>query len=144
MNIFNFYQKKIIETIKKNKRSLKISEVNFNGMQVELAPEKFNCDISTNIAMLLTKRYKKDLQTFAHDLKNLLIKQIKDFQNIEIAGSGFLNITLKEKSLLKIIEQILKNKDKYGSLKQNKKINIEFVSANPTGPMHVGHCGGRY
>ena len=69
MNIFNFYQKKIIETIKKNKRSLKISEVNFNGMQVELAPEKFNCDISTNIAMLLTKRYKKDLQTFAHDLK---------------------------------------------------------------------------
>ena len=66
-------------------------------MQVELAPEKFNCDISTNIAMLLTKRYKKDLQTFAHDLKNLLIKQIKDFQNIEIAGSGFLNITLKEK-----------------------------------------------
>ena len=142
MNIFNFYQKKIIETIKKNKRSLKISEVNFNGMQVELAPEKFNCDISTNIAMLLTKRYKKDLQTFAHDLKNLLIKQIKDFQNIEIAGSGFLNITLKEKSLLKIIEQILKNKDKYGSLKQNKKINIEFVSANPTGPMHVGHCRG--
>ena len=142
MNIFNFYQKKIIETIKKNKRSLKISEVNFNGMQVELAPEKFNCDISTNIAMLLTKRNKKDLQTFAHDLKNLLIKQIKDFQNIEIAGSGFLNITLKEKSLLKIIEQILKNKDKYGSLKQNKKINIEFVSANPTGPMHVGHCRG--
>ena len=50
----------------------------------------------------------KKIQTFAHDLKNLLIKQIKDFQNIEIAGSGFLNITLKEKSLLKIIEQILK------------------------------------
>ena len=73
MNIFDFYQKKIIETIKKNKKILKISEVNFNGMQVELAPEKFNCDISTNIAMLLTKRNKKDLQLFSHDLKDLLI-----------------------------------------------------------------------
>ena len=51
MNIFDFYQKKIVETIKKNKKILKISEVNFDGMQVELAPEKFNCDISTNIAM---------------------------------------------------------------------------------------------
>ena len=142
MNIFDFYQKKIVETIKKNKKTLKISEVNFDGMQVELAPEKFNCDISTNIAMLLTKRYKKNLQTFTHDLKNLLIKQINDFQNIEIAGSGFLNITLQENSILKIIEKILNDKENYGSQKQNKKINIEFVSANPTGPMHVGHCRG--
>ena len=142
MNIFDFYQKKIAETIKKNVKTLKISEVNFNGMQVELAPEKFNCDISTNIAMLLTKRNKKDLQLFSHDLKDLLIKKIKDFQNIEIAGSGFLNISLTENSILKIIEKILKDKDKYGSQKQNKKINIEFVSANPTGPMHVGHCRG--
>ena len=142
MNIFDFYQKKIVETIKKNKKILKISEVNFDGMQVELAPEKFNCDISTNIAMLLTKRYKKNLQTFTNDLKNLLIKQINDFQNIEIAGSGFLNITLQENSILKIIEKILNDKENYGSQKQNKKINIEFVSANPTGPMHVGHCRG--
>ena len=121
MNIFDFYQKKIVETIKKNKKILKISEVNFDGMQVELAPEKFNCDISTNIAMLLTKRYKKNLQTFTHDLKNLLIKQINDFQNIEIAGSGFLNITLQENSILKIIEKILNDKENYGSQKQNKK-----------------------
>ena len=142
MNIFDFYQKKIIETIKKNKKILKISEVNFNGMQVELAPEKFNCDISTNIAMLLTKRYKKNLKKFSEDLRNILIDQIKDFQNIEIAGSGFLNISLKENFLLKIIDKILKDKDNYGSQKQNKKINIEFVSANPTGPMHVGHCRG--
>ena len=142
MNIFDFYQKKIIETIKKNVKTLKISEVNFNGMQVDLAPEKFNCDISTNIAMLLAKRHKKDLQSISEDLKNLLIKKIKDFQNIEIAGSGFLNITLKENSILKIIEKILKDKNNYGSQKQNKKINIEFVSANPTGPMHIGHCRG--
>ena len=72
MNIFDFYQKKIVETIKKNKKILKISEVNFDGMQVELAPEKFNCDISTNIAMLLTKRYKKNLQTFTHDLRDIV------------------------------------------------------------------------
>ena len=89
MNIFNFYQKKIIETIKKNKRSLKISEVNFNGMQVELAPEKFNCDISTNIAMLLTKRYKKIFKHLAHDLKNLLIKQIKIFKILKLLVRDF-------------------------------------------------------
>ncbi len=142
MNIFDFYQKKIAETIKKNVKTLKISEVNFNGMQVDLAPEKFNCDISTNIAMLLAKRHKKDLQSISENLKNLLIRKIKDFRNIEIAGSGFLNITLKENSILKIIEKILKDKNNYGSQKQNKKINIEFVSANPTGPMHIGHCRG--
>ena len=142
MNIFEFYQKKIIETIRDNKKILDINEIDFNGMQVELAPEKFNCDISTNIAMLLTKRYKKNLKKFSEDLRNILIDQIKDFQNIEIAGSGFLNISLKENFLLKIIDKILKDKDNYGSQKQNKKINIEFVSANPTGPMHVGHCRG--
>ena len=67
---------------------------------------------------------------------------VKDFETIEIAGPGFLNIKLSKKGMISNINNILKDKDNYGSRKSKKTFNIEFVSANPTGPMHVGHCRG--
>ena len=60
----------------------------------------------------------------------------------KVTGPGFLNIKLSKYALKKIIENIFVNKKKYGSNLKNESYNIEFVSANPTGPMHVGHCRG--
>ena len=143
MNIFNNIKKKILEIVEKNKKKLKINNnIPTENIQVELAPIKFDCDLSTNLAMILAKTQKKNPLSLASDLKELLLSKIKEFEKIEIAGSGFLNITLKNSSVLNTIEKILSDKKNYGSYKSNKNINIEFVSANPTGPLHVGHCRG--
>ena len=143
MNIFNNIKKKILEIVEKNKKKLKINNnIPTENIQVELAPIKFDCDLSTNLAMILAKTQKKNTLSLASDLKELLLSEIKEFDKIEIAGSGFLNITLKNSSILNTIEKILSDKKNYGSYKSNKNINIEFVSANPTGPLHVGHCRG--
>ena len=61
---------------------------------------------------------------------------------MEIAGPGFLNLKLTNKFLISNINKILENKESYGKKNSNNSYNIEFVSANPTGPMHVGHCRG--
>ena len=143
MNIFDNIKKEILEIVERNKKKLKFNDnLQTDNIQVELAPIKFDCDISTNLAMILAKTQKKNALSLASDLKKLLLSNIKEFDKIDIAGSGFLNITLKNSSILKIIQKILSNKKNYGSHKSNKNINIEFVSANPTGPLHVGHCRG--
>jgi arginyl-tRNA synthetase len=81
-------------------------------------------------------------KTLSLQLKNLFEKKIKNFIKIEIAGPGFLNIKLSKNAIIKNINSILEVKKSYGSNKSNETYNIEFVSANPTGPMHVGHCRG--
>ena len=68
---------------------------------------------------------------------------IKEFETIEVAGPGFLNISFKITFWNKYLKQVIKLGSSYGSFKLSKrKYNIEFVSANPTGPLHVGHCRG--
>ena len=127
----------------KNKNDLELKELNdFSGIQVESPPVKFNCDLSTNLPMILGKINKKDPKILAEKIKNILLKEIKNFEKIELAGPGFLNINLNTAALLDFIKNILRDENTYGSQKNNKSYNIEFVSANPTGPMHVGHCRG--
>ncbi len=143
MNIFNLYLDQIKKIVLKNKNDLELKELNdFSGIQVESPPVKFNCDLSTNLPMILGKINKKDPKILAEKIKNILLKEIKNFEKIELAGPGFLNINLNTAALLDFIKNILRDENIYGSQKNNKSYNIEFVSANPTGPMHVGHCRG--
>ena len=81
-------------------------------------------------------------KTLALKLKDIFLAKINNFSAIDIAGPGFLNIKLSKSALLNNIKTILKNNKFYGSNKSSETYNIEFVSANPTGPMHVGHCRG--
>ena len=90
----------------------------------------------------MEKKNKIDPKTLALKLKDLLLTKISNFSEIEIAGPGFLNIKLSKSALLNNINSILNSNKIYGSTKKNSTYNIEFVSANPTGPMHVGHCRG--
>ncbi len=143
MNIFENYLIKINKVVLDNKNTLNLNDLDaLDSVILEIPPEQFNFDFSTNIALVLSKKNKTNPSMLANDIKNLLSKSIKHFYKIEVAGPGFLNIKLSKEALVINLNHILKNKDTYGSKKSNNTYNIEFVSANPTGPMHVGHCRG--
>ena len=143
MNIFEYHLTEIKEVILSKKSILNLNEINdFKGVSLEVPPEQFNFDLSCNIAMVLGKKNKINPKEFALKLKEIFLENISNFSIIEIAGPGFMNIKLSNTALLNNINSIIKNKKFYGSVKNNKSYNIEFVSANPTGPMHVGHCRG--
>ena len=143
MNIFEYYLSKISELILKHKQNLKLSYLdNLNSVSLEIPPEQFNFDLSCNICLVLGKSNKLNPKELANQLKILFENEIKDFQIVELAGPGFLNIKLSKIAKIKNINFILESGNLYGSNKSNKSYNIEFVSANPTGPMHVGHCRG--
>ena len=142
MNIFEKYLKIIKEKIIEEKDNLKVFDTgNFKGVIVESPPTSFDFDISCNVSLILSKKNKLNPINLALEIKNILLKNVEDFSKIEIAGPGFINIKLTEKVLKKLVNEINKNK-KFGSNNKKEKYNIEFVSANPTGPMHVGHCRG--
>ena len=143
MNIFEIYLKKIQDLIVKNSNSLNIeSDIDFSGTAVETPPQEFNFDLSSNVALVLAKRAKQPPIKFAESLKKLILENFDDFSEISIAGPGFINLKFSVKMYQKIIISILEIDKKYGSNNKNETYNIEFVSANPTGPMHVGHSRG--
>ena len=143
MNIFEIYLKKIQDLIVKNNNSLKIDpDINFSGTTVETPPQEFNFDLSSNIALVLAKRIKQSPIKLAESLKKLILENLDDFSEIGIAGPGFINFRFSNKIYQKLITSILETNEKYGSNNKNESYNIEFVSANPTGPMHVGHSRG--
>ena len=142
MNIFEHHLSEIKKLIISEKAILKLTNVeDLQGINLEVPPEQFNFDLSCNIAMVLGKKNKTDPKILASKLKDIFLKKINNFSEVDIAGPGFLNIKLSKSALLNNINSILKN-NVYGSYKSNETYNIEFVSANPTGPMHVGHCRG--
>ena len=143
MNIFENYLSKINKIILDKQKILKLKILeNIDNVNLEVPPYHFNYDFSTNISLVLAKSNKLNPINLAKDIRDLLLKNINHFEQIDIAGPGFLNIKLSKDGFVVNINDILKNKDSYGSKKSNKTYNIEFVSANPTGPMHVGHCRG--
>ena len=143
MNIFENYLSRINKIILDNKKILKLAILeDLDKVNLEVPPEHFNYDLSSNISLVLAKSNKLSPNNLAEDIKNLLLKKIKHFEKIDKAGPGFLNIKLSKEAFIDNIKYIFKNRDTYGSKKSNKTYNIEFVSANPTGPIHVGHCRG--
>ena len=143
MNIFEIYLKKLQDLIIKNFKDLNIeSKINFDGVVIETPPQEFNFDLSTNIALVLAKKSKQSPVKLADLIKKLIQKNLDDFSDIEVVGPGFINFRFTSKIYQKLIVSILKAKDKYGSNNKKDKYNIEFVSANPTGPMHIGHLRG--
>jgi len=143
MNIFEHYLSEINQLVLKHKDDLKLNSLgNIKSINLEIPPEQFNFDLSCNISLVLAKPNQLNPLTLAKQLKTFFKNKINDFRDIQIAGPGFLNIKLSKMAIIKSINSILKTNKSYGSYKSNENYNIEFVSANPTGPMHVGHCRG--
>ena len=145
MNIFDLYLDKITTLIKKlNKEgSIELPE-SLNGINIDIPPANFDCDISTNVSMVLSKINKKSPADIANQLINLIEKEDSNIELISVAKPGFINIKFKVIFWNSFIKEIHDNYKNYGvNIKEKKqKYLIEFVSANPTGPLHVGHCRG--
>ena len=108
-----------------------------------MPPKNQRADISCNAAMILARANNNSPIKLAEILKKHLLSNFIEFKSIEIAGPGFLNIYFHISFWKKYLTKIIQLNSKYGSNKiLKKKYNIEFVSANPTGPLHVGHCRG--
>ena len=144
MNLFSDYQKKIFNSLKKleKKKLIKISS-QLKRFTVELPPKNQKADLSCNAAMVLAKVNNTSPVQLAESIKKHLLLNFKEFKSIEIDGPGFLNIYFRISFWKEYLTKIIKLDTKYGSNKNSKKkYNLEFVSANPTGPLHVGHCRG--
>jgi len=144
MNIFNTYKKKIQSLIIANLKILNInSEISFRGVIIEIPPQEFNFDLSSNVALVLAKKTKQSPVKLANLIKDILLKDLNDFSEVSVAGPGFINFKFNSKTYQKLLLQILNSNNEYGSNTEKKEsYNIEFVSANPTGPMHIGHSRG--
>ena len=143
MNLFLDYQKKIFNNLKNLGKKKLIQIPSQLNLTVELPPKNQNADISCNAAMILAKINNNSPVKLAEIFKKHLLLNFKEFESIEIAGPGFLNICFHISFWKEYLTKVIKLDSKYGSIKNfKKKYNIEFVSANPTGPLHVGHCRG--
>ena len=110
---------------------------------IEIAKDKAHGDFATNLAMMLTKPIGKPPREVAQLLIDAM-PESKVITKVEIAGPGFINFFVNGSAKFAIINKILTAKNSFGSSNfgQDKKVLIEFVSANPTGPLHVGHGRG--
>jgi arginyl-tRNA synthetase len=117
-----------------------------SGILVEVPGNKEHGDYTTNIAFALSKILRKSLQEIAKNLVDELEKQkISDFSKIE-SKNGFINFFLSPECLHRQIKEILKQKNKYGFSSEGKakKVQVEFISANPTGPLTIGNGRGGF
>ena len=145
MNIFEIYLEKIKSILSELQKDNKIIVPdNFNGINAEIPPQKFNCDISTNVAMVLSKINNKPPIELAEQLAPILKDKDKLIETVTIAKPGFINIKFKKSFWAIFTKEISENSKTFGINQKEKKNNylVEFVSANPTGPLHVGHCRG--
>ena len=145
MNIFDQYLDRIKKTLfDLSKNGNLILPENLDTITAEIPPSKFNSDISTNVAMVLSKVNKKAPIELANTLAEAIKENDKLIDNISVVKPGFINIKFKAIFWTNFVEEIFKNSISFGINTKEKKNNylIEFVSANPTGPLHVGHCRG--
>ena len=116
-------------------------EVSLNDIIIEKSKDTAHGDYASNVAMKLCRLFSKS----PRDVANLLIENLdmEGIDKVEIAGPGFINFFMKNDSLQVFVKKIINEGDEYGrSSKKNQKVNVEFVSANPTGLLHVGTARG--
>ncbi|MDR0956788.1 MAG: arginine--tRNA ligase [Endomicrobium sp.] len=117
-------------------------KIKFN---VEVPPKDVAADFAINVAMLIAKKIKMNPKILAQEIANIIIMRMSYIiEKTEVAGAGFINLYIKNEILYRELISILCEGDKYGSLAENSKgrVIVEFVSANPTGPLHIGHGRG--
>ena len=148
-DIYNHYRDivaeaccKINQSITKDSAEVKLSDFLSLSFIVEKPNNENFGDLSTNIAMISSKIFSKNPMEIADNLKKELIK-LEDFEAINIVKPGFINFKLNHRFLIKFLrENVNKKKLISDNIGKGKSINVEYVSANPTGPLHVGHCRG--
>lgn len=130
------YLKQLFFSLSEELNYLKEIDITF-----EIPKEESHGDLSTNVALLLSKQLKKNPRQIAEEIKNNIKIESDKIDKIEIAGPGFINFYFNKKFITNVLNEIINEGDNYGRSKkyEGKKANVEFVSANPTGPLTVGH-----
>ena len=120
------------------------SHLNIDELKIKLQEnnDKKHGDLASNIALILAKPLKKNPQEIANSIKDSFITD-EEITKIEVAGPGFINFFLSTKTHSEVLNEISAKKELFGkSETKNQNVLIEYVSSNPTGPLHVGHGRG--
>ena len=141
-------KKKIVDLLEKalatcrQQGSLPEGELPF--IEVDLTKDPAHGDYATNIAMVLASRAKKNPRAIAEALVRAMDDGDGLLEKIEIAGPGFINFSIRGESWASLLEAVHRLKDRYGmpDIGGGRRVQVEFVSANPTGPLHIGHARG--
>lgn len=144
MNVYKLISEKIkdkLQTVPELQTVL--GSNSWNNIVVEVPKNRDFGDFSTNVTMVLSKELKKNPREIA-DLLCPYIKEIPEITDVSVAGPGFINMNVSGKLWERLLKTILTNPQEYGNsdIGNNEKINVEFLSANPTGPVHIGHARG--
>ena len=144
MNIFADVEARVVAAIEALKKDGVLpADLVVPVIDAEAPRDPTHGDVAVNAALVLAKAAKMKPRDIAGALKAKLAIA-KDVEKIDVAGPGFLNITFKPEVWHGLVKTILKDGEKFGAggASKGEKVNLEYVSANPTGPMHVGHCRG--
>ncbi|MFL5021178.1 MAG: arginine--tRNA ligase [Microvirga sp.] len=144
MNIFGLFEKRVADALGRLAEGAKIpSGLDVSRVVVEPPRDPSHGDLATNAAMVLAKEARMNPRALAE----LLVADLQDdprVTKVEIAGPGFINIRLAPSVLHEVLRAVVVDSNGFGRSGQGagSSVNVEYVSANPTGPMHVGHCRG--
>lgn len=141
MNIIEKVKSTLIEEIKASTKKANLAE-DIPEIKVEIPKDTKNGDYSTNIAMVLTKIAKRNPREIAQAIVDNLDTSKANVKQVDIAGPGFINFYLDNQYLTAVIPEAINKGDKFGCAEESKNTNIllEYVSANPTGDLHIGHA----
>ena len=144
MDIFEHFQHAVNEAIEELVAQDRLpGGLDLSRIAVEPPRDRGHGDITTNAAMVLAKPAQQNPRELAEAIADIL-RAREDVTGVDIAGPGFVNMHLDKGFWPRIVRAVLDQGDDYGRLTVGKgcSVNVEYVSANPTGPLHVGHCRG--
>ncbi|OWV79592.1 arginine--tRNA ligase [Rhizobium sp. R634] len=144
MNLFTDFEARIKTALEQiDLVREKRSELDFGRITVEPPRDASHGDVATNAAMVLAKPLGSNPRALA-DIIIAKLKEDADVADVSVAGPGFINIRLAVGYWQRLLASMIGSGTDYGrsTLGKGRKVNVEYVSANPTGPMHVGHCRG--
>ncbi|MBS2970897.1 arginine--tRNA ligase [Metabacillus sp. KIGAM252] len=145
MNIVEQMKERLKQEVKASVQHAGLAEASqIPDVVLEVPKEKAHGDFSTNMAMQLARVAKKAPRMIAEEIVNHFDKEKASIKKIEIAGPGFINFHMNNAYLTDLVPAILDAGDKYGesNIGNGEKLQVEFVSANPTGTLHLGHARG--
>ncbi|PNZ67089.1 arginine--tRNA ligase [Staphylococcus croceilyticus] len=141
MNIIEQVKHTLVQEIETSIKKAELAE-DIPEIKIEIPKDTKNGDYSTNIAMVLTKIAKRNPREIAQAIVDNLDTSKANVKKVDIAGPGFINFYLDNQYLTEVIPEAINKGDKFGYAEEskNKKILLEYVSANPTGDLHIGHA----
>jgi len=143
MNIIDQVKQTLVEEINNSIQQAQLADTSeIPEIKIEIPKDKSNGDYSTNIAMVLTKIAKRNPREIAQAIVDNLDTTKAKVEKVAIAGPGFINFYLDNSYLTAIISEAMDKGDKFGHTEESngKSILVEYVSANPTGDLHIGHA----